>query len=145
MVSLGQELWILKLTCLSRKKRKKRKGFVYEKLQFGLENCPTKPLDGKRIILWSFSFSLVCAALKREVLDVKLSRFHPRNVKEKRSKMLCLGKYRLGIKRHSSYIVGLKKWFLKVVLVMSLAAGTPVMCATFNRGDSLLRVPISFQ
>ena len=33
--------------------------------------------------LWSFSFRLVCAALKREVLVVKLSRFHPRNVKEK--------------------------------------------------------------
>ena len=27
---------------------------------------------------WSFSFRLVCAALKREVLVVKLSRFHPR-------------------------------------------------------------------
>ena len=52
--------------------------------------------------LWSFLFSLVCAALKREVLFVKLSRFHPRNVKEKRSKMLCLGKYHLGIKRRSS-------------------------------------------
>ena len=52
--------------------------------------------------LWPFSFSLVCAALKREVLVVKLSRFHPRNVKEKRSKMLCLGKYRLGIKRRSN-------------------------------------------
>ena len=51
--------------------------------------------------LWPFSFSLVCAALKREVLVVKLSRFHPRNEKKKRSKMLCLGKYRLGIKRRS--------------------------------------------
>ena len=79
MVSLGQELWILKLTCLSRKKRKKRKGFVYEKL-------------------WSFSFSLVCSAPKREVLVVNLTRFHPRNVKEKKIKMLCLGKYHLGIK-----------------------------------------------
>ena len=52
--------------------------------------------------LWSSSFSLVCAAVKREVLVVKLSRFHPRNIKEKRSKMLCLGKYRLGVKRRSS-------------------------------------------
>ena len=39
--------------------------------------------------LWSFSFRLVCAALFF-LLVVKLSRFHPRNVKEKRSKMLCL-------------------------------------------------------
>ena len=52
--------------------------------------------------LWSFSFSLVCTALKTDVLVVKLSRFHLRNVKEKRSKTLCLGKYRLGIKRRSS-------------------------------------------
>ena len=29
---------------------------------------------------------------------MKLSRFHPRNVKEKKIKMLCLGKYHLGIK-----------------------------------------------
>ena len=34
-----------KTNLLSRKKRKKRQGFVYEKLHFGLENCPTKPLD----------------------------------------------------------------------------------------------------
>ena len=52
--------------------------------------------------LWSSSFSLVRGALKREVLVAELSRFHPRNVKEKRSKMLCLGKYRLEIKRRSS-------------------------------------------
>ena len=48
---------------------------------------------------WSFSFRLVCAALKREVLVVKLSRFHPRNVKEKRSKNVVFGKYRLGIEK----------------------------------------------
>ena len=63
-------------------------------------------------------FSLVFTALKREVLVV-LSRFHPRNVKEKKIKMLCLGKYHLGIKHDTFDILkpfisvlgtGMKSW-----------------------------------
>jgi len=55
--------------------------------------------------MWSFSLSLktkasvASAALKKEVLVLKLSRFHSRNVKEKGRKMLRFGKYRLGIKK----------------------------------------------
>lgn len=55
--------------------------------------------------MWLFSLSLKRkasvgnAALKKEVLDLKLLRFHSRNVKEKGRKMLRLGKYRLGIKK----------------------------------------------
>jgi len=43
--------------------------------------------------------SVASAALKKEVLVLKLSRFHSRNVKEKGRKMLRLRKYRLGIKK----------------------------------------------
>ena len=75
-VLLGQELWILKLTCLTRRKERKEKGSSEKTRTLDWKNRPIKPLDWKKRIRQSLNFPREllshCLALKLLFQDILL-------------------------------------------------------------------------